>query len=238
MPKTVGVIQARLGSTRLPGKVLMELGSHTVVERIYKSLQKCTRLDEVMFAIPHSKAEDTLANFLSEKGFSFFRGSLNNLVQRHLDAAAYVNAEIIVRVPGDNPFVDAHEVDRVVSLHLKHNRHGFTSNLSPFGKSKYPDGIGAEVFEVMTLENYTKGKGGEFLEHIHLNFLDYCSGRQIENAVQVMTPRCPWFKRCKNLKLDINTFEDLIFLRRLVAELGEFPTSQEIVKWYNLTIAR
>lgn len=211
----------------------MTLGSHSITERMYINLEGCMELDELVFAIPDSKDEDSFAAFLIKRGIPFIRGSLDNLVDRHLVAAASVGAEVIVRVPGDNPFVDAREVDRAVRLHLKRNRHGFTSNLSPFGKSKYPDGIGAEVFDVTTLERYTKGKKGEFLEHVHLNFLDYQSGWQVEKSVRVLTPRCPRVKRCRDLRLDVNTIEDLVFLRTLVAELGEFPTIKEIIKWYH-----
>lgn len=231
--QTVGIIQARLGSTRLPGKILMNLGSYSIAERMYINLQRCVELDNLIFAIPDTRDEDSFATFLIEKKIPFIRGQLDNLVDRHLVAAKSVGAEVIVRVPGDNPFVDAYEVDRAVRLHLKRNRGGFTSNLSPFGKSKYPDGIGAEVFDVATLTKYTRGKSGKFLEHVHLNFLEYQSGWQVEESVKILSPRCPRGKRCRNLRLDVNTNEDLAFLRRLVAELGDFPTSKEIIQWYH-----
>jgi spore coat polysaccharide biosynthesis protein SpsF len=231
--KTVGVVQARLGSTRLPGKMLMTIGSYSITERMYINLQRCMELDDLIFAIPDSTEEDSFAAFLIEKQIPFIRGSVDNLVDRHLAAAASVGAEVVVRVPGDNPFVDSREVDRAVRLHLKRNRDGFTTNLSPFGKSKYPDGIGAEVFDVRTLEKYTKDKTGEFLEHVHLSFLDYKSGWQVEKYVPVLSPRCPLMKRCRNLRLDVNTIEDLVYLRMLVADLGDFPTIKDIIKWYH-----
>lgn len=231
--KTVGIVQARLGSTRLPGKVLMSIGSYSIAERMYINLKRCKELDELIFAIPDANDDDSFAAFLLQRDIPFIRGSLNNLVDRHLAAAASVGADVIVRVPGDNPFVDPCEVDRAVRLHLKRNRNGFTSNLSPFGKSKYPDGIGAEVFDAITLEKYAHGKTDDFLEHVHLNFLDYKSGWPVEKSVKVLTPRCPRVKQCKDLRLDVNTIEDLLFLRRLARELGDFPTSKEIIQWYH-----
>jgi spore coat polysaccharide biosynthesis protein SpsF len=231
--KIVAIVQSRLGSTRLPNKTLMPLGSLTVAERIFANLSECRMLDKVVLAIPATKSDDELAVFLSKKRIPFSRGSSENLVERHLTTAASEGAGFIVRVPGDNPFVDPEEVDRVISFHLEHNISGFTSNLSPFLDSAYPDGIGGEIFSYQILEKYSKGKSGVFLEHPHLNFVNYQTGEQMIEDVSVMTPKCPTEKACRKLRLDLNTEKDLLFLRRVVSEVGDSPSTSEIVLWFN-----
>ena len=158
MPKVVCIVQARMGSTRLPGKSLRDLGGTTLVESVYAGASMAKSLSEVIFAIPESRTDDELFDFLRSKGLNVVRGSESDLISRHLHVASRVNADFIVRIPGDNPLPHGSEIDRIVDFHLQSNPDGFSTNLSEIFNSGYPDGIGAEIFSRQVLEEIYASK--------------------------------------------------------------------------------
>lgn len=116
MVKTLCVVQARLTSSRLPKKVLMELGdSHlSIAEHVYARLQKASRIDEIVFAIPDTSLNDELAAFLARKHIPYFRGSEDDVLARFYTCAAAYNPELVVRATCDNPCVDWQLADQLI----------------------------------------------------------------------------------------------------------------------------
>jgi spore coat polysaccharide biosynthesis protein SpsF len=114
--RTVAIIQARMGSTRLPGKVMMKLdGCRSLLGYLTTRLQSAASLDEIVVATtPHSR-DDIVVREAESHGLSCYRGSESDVLKRYLDAATVSKAEIIVRVTADNPFSDPLSIDRVVN---------------------------------------------------------------------------------------------------------------------------
>ena len=152
-PKVALILQARMGSTRLPGKSLMDLAGAPLVGRMLERIKACKSVDEIVLAIP-----DTAENLpLKELGFNYnvtvFLGSETDLVDRYWQAALSVNADIVVRLPADNATPQWDEIDRIIDHHISLGRPGFSSNICDFWNSGYPDGIGAEVFDMCLLRD-------------------------------------------------------------------------------------
>jgi spore coat polysaccharide biosynthesis protein SpsF len=113
--RTVAIIQARMGSSRLPGKVMMRLGSRSLLGYVAARLETAVSLDEVVIATTSHFRDDIIVHEAEALGLNCYRGSETDVLRRYLDAATVFNAGIVVRVTADNPFSDPLSIDRVVA---------------------------------------------------------------------------------------------------------------------------
>jgi spore coat polysaccharide biosynthesis protein SpsF len=236
--RVVLIIQARMGSTRLPGKSMMDLAGAPLVTRILQRVKRCTRLDEIVLAIPDTSRDRVLARVAEESGVTVYAGSENDLVERYYQAATMTRADIVGRLPADNATPEPSEIDRIVAHHLALRRRGFSSNLSVIGDSDYPDGIGAEMFDFSLLaEARERHDDLRRREHVHLNFFDYSTQQAVDQDwCPVSTVTCPIEFRRPDLVLDVNTQAQYEFMRRLYEDLyPNNPTFHitDIIRWYD-----
>ncbi len=148
--RTVVVVQARSGSTRLPRKVLLPLGGRSLLERMLERLACARAPDAIFVATTTESDDDELAALCARAGFPCYRGHPTDLLDRHYRVALEARADVIVKVPSDCPLIDPEVVDRVVLDHLgAPDRVDYTSNLHP---ETYPDGSDVEVMTVGALE--------------------------------------------------------------------------------------
>jgi spore coat polysaccharide biosynthesis protein SpsF len=113
-PKTAAIIQARMGSSRLPGKVLMPMGNRTLLGYLIERLSYARTLSTTVVATTTNRRDDVIVEEARKLGVECFRGSESDVLGRYIQAARANNAEIVVRVTGDNPFTDPSSIDRVV----------------------------------------------------------------------------------------------------------------------------
>jgi spore coat polysaccharide biosynthesis protein SpsF len=113
--RTVAIIQARMGSTRLPGKVMMKLGGRSLLSYIAARLKSAVSLDEIVVATTTHFRDDIVAHEAESHGLNCYRGSESDVLRRYLEAAKIYRADIVVRVTADNPFSDPLSIDRVVN---------------------------------------------------------------------------------------------------------------------------
>lgn len=147
---TVVIVQARCGSTRLPGKVLLPLGGRPMLVRMLERLAQARTPDAVVVATTTHREDDVIEATVARAGFACFRGHPTDLIDRHVEAARRTGADVVVKVPSDCPLVDPQVVDRVVSAHLEGPRGiAYTSNLHP---ESYPDGNDVEAMSIGALE--------------------------------------------------------------------------------------
>ena len=160
MVNTLCIVQARLTSSRLPEKVLMELGNSglSILEHVNMRLNKSLKIDKVVFAIPDTPLNDKLADFLENKKIEYCRGSENDVLGRFYHCAEKYNPELIVRATCDNPCVDWHLADEMIEN---------------WGDADYmycketPLGTSVEVFTKHALnEAYHHAKTPEEREHV------------------------------------------------------------------------
>jgi len=156
------IIQARMGSSRLPGKVLRGIGDKSLLEHILFRLKRLKSEVKVIIATSDLKKDDEIESFCSQNNINCFRGSESNVMQRYYLCAKENNFEHIVRLTGDNPFVGIEELDALIKLHVETN----TDYSRSF--STLPKGIGAEIFSFDALEkSYKLGKKDNHKEHVN-----------------------------------------------------------------------
>ena len=217
------IIQARISSTRFPGKVMKKILNKPMIYRIYERVKLCKKLDEVIVAIPSSKSDDKLEIFLKKNKIKTFRGSENNLLSRYFKASILYNLDYIVRLPADNPLPDYKEIDRLINFHMKikNNLNVFSTNLQPIKNSKYIDGIGAEIFSFKMLEKLIKNKDlQKSKEHISLNFYDFEKKKTTNKKnFRVCSPISPKSISYPNLVLDVNFKKQFNLINKIYKNL-------------------
>jgi spore coat polysaccharide biosynthesis protein SpsF len=120
-PRTVAIVQARVGSTRLPGKVMMPFAGRPMIAYLVDRLSSARTLDAILVATTTNVRDNAIIEECERRGISNFRGSELDVLQRYVSAARACDADIIVRVTGDNPFTDPASIDRVVDALRTHD---------------------------------------------------------------------------------------------------------------------
>jgi len=146
--KVVAIVQARLGSTRLPGKVLKPIGTQSLIGVLLERLSRSKEIDQVIVATSATPLNDPLEEAVRALGFECFRGDESDVLDRYFRAATAAGADVVVRVTGDCPLIDPAVVDEVVRR-FKATNADYTSNTSP---PTFPDGLDTEVFTYAALE--------------------------------------------------------------------------------------
>src|SRR5436853_2653942 len=113
-PRTVAIIQARMGSSRLPGKVMMKIGGRPLLVYLVERISKARTLDSIVVATTTNPRDNVIIEECERRGIPNFRGSEEDVLSRYVSAARACEADIIVRVTADNPFTDPNSINRVV----------------------------------------------------------------------------------------------------------------------------
>ena len=140
------IIQARMSSTRLPGKTMMPLAGKPLIYRMIERLKKCQKIDQIVIATSTNKEDEVIKDVADQFDVEFFQGSLLDVRDRYFQASKKYDADFILRIPADNPIPDHFEIDKLIDFHLENNQNGFSSNLAQVKNSGYLDGVGAEIF--------------------------------------------------------------------------------------------
>jgi spore coat polysaccharide biosynthesis protein SpsF len=147
-PHVLAIVQARMGSTRLPGKVLMKAGSETVLARVVRRLARAKRINQIVVATTLADGDLAIVDEAAPLAINCFRGSEHDVLERYSGAAAAYSADVIVRVTSDCPLIDPALVDEVIHL-LATARADFACNVLP---RRYPRGLDTEAFTREALE--------------------------------------------------------------------------------------
>jgi spore coat polysaccharide biosynthesis protein SpsF len=144
----VVIVQARMSSSRFPGKVLEELGGLPMIVFMTRRVRRARRIDRLVVATSTDHSDEPLATALADHGIECFRGSLDDVLDRYYQAALGVGATHVVRLTGDCPLMDAELVDTALA-ELERGGHDYVSNLDP---PTFPDGLSVEAFTMDALE--------------------------------------------------------------------------------------
>ncbi len=148
MSNIIAIVQARMASTRLPGKVLMPLIDKTILEHIINRVHLVERISNIVVATSDNKLDDILEAFCEDKGIQCFRGSEDNVLQRFYQCAKTYQADIIIRVTADDPLKDPAVILKALLLYLEGNYDYVSNTIEP----SYPEGLDIEVFSFKALE--------------------------------------------------------------------------------------
>ena len=147
----LAIIQARMGSTRLPGKVLMKVNGRPLLAYQLDRISKSKKLDKVIVATSTLERDNAIENFCKDYGVDCYRGSENDVMSRYYECAKKYNPDTVVRMTADCPLIDPEIIDKVVQK-FKDNNVDYCANTVPPETSKFPDGSDIEVFSMKALE--------------------------------------------------------------------------------------
>jgi len=226
MNTVVGIIQARMGSSRLPGKSMAKVYKEfSLLEIVMLRVMKAKKLDIVILATSKESNCDPLVELADRLGIFTVRGSEMDVLSRFVEAIQQYNPDVVVRVCADNPLIDPGEIDKLVD-YFKKNNFDYAANNTP--DCGLPDGLGCEVVKADILLKIGKEIfDNHYREHVTNYILDHQGGYAIGclYAEQEL-----WYP---GLKLDIDTYEDLVRLQRFCSSLAEanapYWTAKEII---------
>lgn len=148
---TLAVVQARMSSTRLPGKVLLPLAGEPMIIRQLERVQRAHGVDGVIVATSVDPSDDPLVSVVEEAGFPVVRGSLDDVLDRFITVVELLAPETVVRITADCPLISANVIDRVLSEFAAGHVDYASNTLEP----TYPDGLDVEVFRSSVLKQLT-----------------------------------------------------------------------------------
>ncbi len=150
MLKVTTVVQARMGSSRFPGKIILPLAGKPLLVRMVERIKASKYYGRVVVATTYLEIDDPIVDICKKNSISFFRGHPIDLLDRHLNVGKKYNADAIVKIPSDCPLIDPLVIDKVIKYYLD-NRTSFNyvSNLHP---ATYPDGNDVEIFSIESLK--------------------------------------------------------------------------------------
>jgi spore coat polysaccharide biosynthesis protein SpsF len=209
MSRCIAFIQARMSSSRLPGKVLESIGGVSSIEYMVRRARRSHALNDVVVVTSTDPSDDPLVKTLDGAGVPTFRGDLDDVLRRYADAARAYEADEIVRLTGDCPLIDPEVIDAVVSLRRAHGA-DYSSNIDP---PTYPDGLDCECFTRGVLEAADlRASAGPEREHVTLWM------RTPAASLRRVNHRC--IIDASHLRLTVDYADDLAAVRSVVAELG------------------
>ena len=149
-PRIVTIVQARMGSSRLPGKVLLPLAEQPLLVRMVERVQRARLAGTVVVATTTAAADDDVATCCAAYNLPCFRGDALDLLDRHYQAARHFGADVVLKIPSDCPLIDPAVIDQVLGFYLENEgRYDFVSNLHP---ATFPDGNDVEIMRFDALE--------------------------------------------------------------------------------------
>ena len=221
MSKTIAIIQARLGSTRLPYKMMLSLHGKPIIEWVVKRVQKSKLLDGVVVAIPDNSKDDILEYYLKRLNVEVFRGSEDDVLSRFYFVAKEYKATNIVRVCADNPLIDGLEIDNLIDFYKK-NSCDYAYNHIPKNNS-YPDGLGAEITSFKILEYmWHNAKDKKYREHS----MSYITDNPNKFKIKTFNPKKEL--QYPDIKLDVDTFDD--YYKLALKPINIDMSGEEIIK--------
>lgn len=204
--KTGAVIQARMGATRMPGKVMLGIEGEPMIWHVIDRIKKAKKINEIILAIPDTKENDILEKFAKHNNTKYFRGSEKDVLYRYYCAAKEFKIDTILRITSDCPLVDPELVDLLIEKHLNSGA-DYVSNVQ---KRTFPKGLDIEVFTFDALEKaHKEGKKNSNREHVTLYIREH-----------------PGIFRCVNIENN----KDLSRMRWTVDETKDLEFVREIYK--------
>ena len=207
----VAIIQARMGSSRLPGKVLLDIGGKPMLYRVVLRARRAQTLGRVLVATTREASDDPVAAYCQSQGFPFFRGDPHDVLDRYYQAASRFNAQTVVRLTADCPLIDPQEIDRTVRAFQETGGVDFAANrLPPPWQRTTPIGMDTEVVSFSALKKaWREADQKHQREHVMPYF--YEEAGRFNILVADHDPDLG------HLRLTVDTPEDLSLARKIYA---------------------
>lgn len=218
------IIQARMGSQRLPGKVLMDFCGKTLLEHIVYRLNALNNTAKIVIATSEDEKDNPIVDLCENNKIEYFRGSEANVLKRYYDCAESYHFDNIVRLTGDNPLTDIEELDRLIELHIN-SKADYSESLTVL-----PIGIGAEIMSWSSLKSsYENAFLEKHFEHVNEYILDNtdkynCKTLEVDKE-----------KKRSDIYLTVDTKEDYIKMIELMSLYeGKYITTKMAIDYCDL----
>ncbi len=207
----VAIIQARMGSTRLPGKVLKKVCGKTLLAHLVGRLKRSQTLDDIIIATSTDPRDKIIAEHAQGLGVKVFRGEEADVLDRYYRAACEFDVDTIVRITADCPLMDPAVMDKIIGVYQRNaTRYDYVSNVNP---QTFPIGMAVEVFSFSTLEKtWLEAKLPAEREHVTL-FI-----RSHKELFRQKNVACT--KDYSHCRITVDTPEDLHLVRRIFKRLS------------------
>ena len=207
---TVGVIQARMGSERLPGKVLKNLAGQPMLGRVVRRTSRARNLDTVVVATTQSTEDDAIASLCQTHDWFLYRGNEDDVLDRYHAAAQHFGADVIARITSDCPLIDPDLIDKVVGTFLR-GRWDYASNI--LEPRTFPRGLDVEVLSFEALERaWEEDANPAWREHVTPYIVRHPEKFRLRAIVNDTD--------YSHMRWTVDTEEDLDFVRRIYDHFG------------------
>lgn len=201
--KVIAIVQARMGSTRLPNKVMSLIRGRPMIELLLSRLAKSTQIDQIIVATSVDPRNQPLRECVEKLGYHCFIGSELDVLERYYEAAKSLDADIVVRITGDCPVIDPVLVDECIER-FKSSNVDYLSNTMP---PTFPDGLDTEVFSFLALQT-AAFEAKEAFDREHVT-------PYIRNSLLLRKSSLQYGKDLSNLRWTVDEFSDLEVIRNI-----------------------
>jgi spore coat polysaccharide biosynthesis protein SpsF len=209
--RVVASIEARMGSSRLPGKVMADIAGRPAISRLITRLRRCRHLDAIVLATTTEAQDDVLQVIAESEGIQCFRGSENDVLDRVVAAHEMLHSDIIVEITGDCPLLDPELIDMGIVTFLE-NECDVVTNVR---KASYPMGLDFQVYSFDALRQVSRTTNDPAVrEHVSLYFYE---NPTLYRIVHLLAPQRWWGP---NYRFQLDYPEDLKFIREIYSRLG------------------
>ncbi len=208
--KTAAIIQARMGSSRFPGKTLAPLLGEPLLARLIERLRHVAAIDEIIVATTDDPADEAIEDLARTLGIGCYRGSVDDVLLRVLEAGRAYDVDLMVEICGDCPLIDPQTTRDVIALYHSGD-YDHASNILCEG---YPRGLDTQVYPTRVLEDVAR-RTDDPVDHEHVSLFIY-EHPEIYRLARMETPA---HLRAKQLRLTVDTPSDLAMVEAIYAAL-------------------
>jgi spore coat polysaccharide biosynthesis protein SpsF len=223
--KVVIIVQARMGSTRLPGKHLKQILGRPMLSFLIERLRRVKKAQEIIIATTDQLIDEKIIKVCKEEKVNYFRGDEENVLDRYYQTAKKFKAKIIVRITADCPLIDPEIIDRTINVFLdNYPKFDYVSNSL---NHTFPRGMDVEVFSFESLKKVVKwGMSSEEKEHVTPYYYRHPEKFSLENVENE--------KNLSSFRLTVDTPEDFFLISKIIQELYPLNPNFTLVDILNL----
>ena len=207
------IIQARMGSTRLPGKILKNIDEkNNVLDFLLNQLNYSKKIDEIIIATTKNREDDVIEEFSRKRKIECFRGEENDVLNRYYQTAKKYSVDNIIRITSDNPLIDPEYIDKGLDIFLSKK----LDLLSTSESNTFPYGVVFEIISFSAIEKISKKELSNF-EKEHVTSFFYSNQDKFKIYSYIFE------NNVSNIRCSIDTLNDLIFVRELLKKIENRP---------------
>lgn len=221
------IIEARMNSSRLPGKHMLKVNNKPIIQFLFSRLKKVKNKDKIILATTNTSKDDVLVRLAKKNNISIFRGSENNVMQRVLYAAKKFKIDIIIGITADCPLIDPDIIDSCINTFEKNDCDYLNNALIP----SYPGGMNCQVY-------YTKILNKSYRSHINDHHKEHVTLEIIQNKKKYkhLYLCAPTNLYRPSLRIELDTAEDFKIIKKIITKLKKLKNNfscKEIIQFFD-----